>query len=150
MELDNKINVFLRRVNDTITIPKYATSGSACVDIESYCNDPVIIKPNEVKLIKTGLIVEIPKGYEGQIRTRSGLAYNNKLFVLNSPGTIDSDYRGEIGVLLMNIGDDEITINNKMRIAQLIITKYEEIKFIEKDMLTETVRNVGSFGSTGI
>lgn len=131
-------------------LPKYATDGSAGFDLKARTDEDIIVKPNEIKLIKTGLAFELPEGYEGQIRSRSGLALKNGIFVLNSPGTIDSDYRGEIGIILANFGNKDFIISDEMRIAQMIISKYEKVSLIEISDLNSTNRGTGGFGSTGI
>jgi dUTP pyrophosphatase len=128
-------------------IPTQGTTGSAGYDLKSIEN--VIIDPNERVLVKTGLILEIPNGYEGQIRSRSGLAINHGIVVLNAPGTIDSDYRGEIKVILYNMGDKSFTIEPGLRIAQLVIAPYTSCDFEETKNLNSTNRGEGGFGSTG-
>ena len=143
-------NIIIKTENNSINIPQYATIGSAGFDIRAYCEESIIIKPNETKLIPTGLFMEIPQGYEGQIRSRSGLSLNNKIVVLNSPGTIDSDYRGEIKVILHNFGKNNFVIENNMRVAQMIIVKYEKVNFIKQNELNKTNRDNGGFGSTGV
>ena len=121
------------------------------MDIRAFIPEGKIeIKPQERKLIRTGLCLEIPKGYEVQIRPRSGLALKNGITVLNSPGTIDADYRGEIGVILINLSQDRFTINNGERIAQLVIAKHEQVKWKEVTILDKTDRGDGGFGSTGV
>ena len=140
------INVINESTNDT---PALATAGSAGVDIRAYLNEKVILKPLERKLIPTGLKVEIPLGYEIQIRPRSGLAYKHGITVLNSPGTIDSDYRGEISVLLINLSNEAFEIKNGERIAQMILAKHEVPNFIQLKELSSSERGEGGFGSTG-
>ena len=132
-----------------IKLPTYQTLGSAGMDI---CADIIeqIIKPGEVAMIPTGIAISLPVGYECQVRSRSGLAAKNGIFVLNAPGTIDSDYRGEIKVILANFGKEDYCINNGDRIAQLVIAKYETIIWEELDTLDDTGRGSGGFGSTGI
>lgn len=132
--------------NDT---PAIATKGSAGVDVRAFISSPITLKPLERKLIPTGLKVEIPLGYEIQIRPRSGLAYKNGITVLNSPGTIDSDYRGEIGVLLVNLSNEPFEILSGERIAQMVLAKHELPHFTEKNSLASSERGVGGFGSTG-
>ena len=133
-----------------ISIPKYQTEGSAGVDLCAYLPDQsVVLKAGEFKLIKTGLFIQIPTGYEAQIRPRSGLAYKNGITVLNSPGTIDSDYRGEIGVILINHSKVDFEIKTGDRICQMVIAKYETIKFDIVNELTDTERSSGGFGHTG-
>ncbi len=131
-------------------LPFYASDGSAGMDVSAYLNEAVEIAPGSVSLVPTGLSIALPKGYECQVRSRSGLAAKNGIFCLNSPGTIDSDYRGEIKVILANFGKNSFTINNGDRIAQLVIAKYEKINWELTDCLPETGRAAGGFGSTGI
>ena len=141
------INIINESTNAT---PALATAGSAGVDIRAYLNEKVILNPLErKKLIHTGLKVEIPLGYEIQIRPRSGLAYKHGITVLNSPGTIDSDYRGEIGVLLINLSNEAFEIKNGERIAQMILAKHEVPNFIQLKELSSSERGEGGFGSTG-
>jgi len=130
--------------------PTYSTQYSAGLDLRADLNVSIILKPFERALVKTGLFIEIPIGYEAQIRPRSGLAIKKGLTVLNSPGTIDSDYRGEIGVVLINLSQEEVTIEDGERICQMIFAKYEQVEFINVDNITETQRGDGGFGHTGI
>lgn len=129
--------------------PKLETKGSAGADLRAFLTDTIVIKPLERKLIPTGVKIELPLGYEAQVRSRSGLALKNGIAVLNSPGTIDSDYRGDIGVILINLSKNEFTVNNGDRIAQIIITKHEFPIFNETDKLKTSDRGEGGFGSTG-
>ena len=131
-------------------LPKYETSLSAGIDLRANLDAPLILKPLERALIKTGLFIALPAGYEAQVRPRSGLAFKNGLTVLNSPGTIDADYRGEIGVILVNLSNDNFTVNDGERIAQLVVAKHEQAEFVEVDELNETSRGAGGFGSTGV
>jgi len=131
-------------------LPAYETKGSAGMDIRAFLENPMILLPGEVKLIPTGLTMELPLGYEAQIRARSGLALKYGIALANGVGTIDSDYRGELGVLLINLGKQAFEINDGDRIAQLIIAKYERITWNEKETLSETERGSGGFGHTGI
>ena len=141
-----KIKVF----NSSISIPKYETIHSAGMDIRAFIPDEDIeIKPRETKLIPTGLYFEIPMGHEVQIRPRSGLALKNGITILNSPGTIDADYRGEIKVILINHSSNEFIVTNEMRIAQMIVTQFTRVDLIEVSQLSETDRGEGGFGSTG-
>ena len=126
--------------------PKLETQGSAGADLRAFINDTIIIKPFERKLIPTGLKLELPQGYEAQVRSRSGLALKNGIAVLNSPGTIDSDYRGDIGVILINLSKDIFTVNNGDRIAQIIIAKHEFPIFIETEKLKSSDRGESGFG----
>ena len=130
-------------------IPKYATQGSAGMDIQAAIDKPIIVKPGERILIPTGFKVEIPENFEIQVRPRSGLAIKHGISVLNSPGTIDSDYRGEIGVILINHGDTDFKINPFDRIAQIVVTQIIKVNIIKNDDLSKTQRDSGGFGSTG-
>ena len=130
--------------------PQYKSAGSAGADICAFIDHPVVLKPQSTALIPTGLYVEIPNGYEAQIRPRSGLALDHGLGILNSPGTIDADYRGEIKIIIINFGKEEFIIENGMRIAQMVFAKIYRGKFIPADDLKETIRNKGGFGHTGI
>jgi len=130
--------------------PAYATMHSAGLDLKANLNEQVILKPLERKLIPTGLFLELPEGYEAQIRPRSGLALKKGLTVLNSPGTIDSDYRGEIGVILINLSNDNVIIEDGERICQMVIAKFEHIYFENTDFISETMRGEGGFGHTGV
>ena len=129
-------------------LPKYQTALSAGMDIYANIEESVTLKPLERKLISTGLLIELPQGFEAQIRPRSGLAIKNGITVLNSPGTIDADYRGEIGVILVNLSAEAFTINNGDRIAQMVIAKHETAIWEEVAELSETDRGAGGFGST--
>lgn len=139
--------VKVKLLNSIDFLPKYQTSGAAGFDIASI--EDVIIPKGKHKLVKTGLRVEFPEGYELQIRSRSGLAYKNGVFVLNSPGTIDSDYRGEIGIVLCNLGDEDFKIEKGMRIAQGILAKYSVCEFTIVEELSDTDRGSGGLGHTG-
>lgn len=131
-------------------LPKYETSLSVGVDLRANLDAPVVLKPLERALIKTGLFIALTAGYEAQVRPRSGLAFKNGLTVLNSPGTIDADYRGEIGVILVNLSNENFTVNDGERIAQLVVAKHERADFVEVEELNETSRGAGGFGSTGV
>ncbi len=130
-------------------LPAYATISSAGVDLKAFLDNPIDLKPLERKIIATGIKLALPEGYEAQIRPRSGLAAKHGISILNSPGTIDSDYRGEIGVILVNLSNQVFTINRGDRIAQLVLTKYEKINWKIIKELPETNRGIGGFGSTG-
>lgn len=132
-----------------LPLPKHETMQAAGVDLRANLSEAVVIKPMERKLIGTGLHMELPDGYEAQIRPRSGLAYKQGLTVLNSPGTIDADYRGEIKVLLVNLSNEEATINHGDRIAQMIVAPYQRIELSTTDQLSDTHRGSGGYGSTG-
>jgi len=133
-----------------LNLPKYETSGSAGMDLLAGIEENIIIKSHESKLIKTGIAIALENGYEAQIRPRSGLALKNGITVLNTPGTIDCDYRGEICVILINHGKEDFIVSKGMRIAQMVISKYEQAEIIEVSDLDETLRGKGGFGSTGV
>ncbi len=130
-------------------LPAYETMLSAGMDLRANIDKPVVLKPLERTLIKTGLFIELPEGYEAQIRPRSGLAYKHGITVLNTPGTVDADYRGEIGIILVNLSSEEFIINDGERICQMIIAKHEKAELIEVETLNETERGAGGFGHTG-
>jgi len=130
--------------------PKYATSQSAGLDLRANLTESITLRPLGRTLVKTGLFIELPEGYEAQVRPRSGLAYKKGITVLNSPGTIDSDYRGEIGVILVNLSAEEFIIENGERVAQMVISKYEQANWIEVETLEVSERGAGGFGSTGV
>jgi dUTP pyrophosphatase len=132
------------------TLPHYETIASAGMDLRANITESQILKPLERTIIKTGLFIELPIGFEAQVRPRSGLAAKKGITVLNAPGTIDADYRGEIGVILVNLSNENFTIENGERIAQLIIAKHERAEWIEVQQLSETDRGKGGFGSTGV
>ena len=129
--------------------PKLETLGSAGADLRAFTDKSITLKPFERRLIPTGIKIELPIGYEAQIRSRSGLAYKNGISVLNSPGTIDSDYRGDVGVILINLSKENFVINNGDRIAQMVVAKHEYPVFIESTELNISERGDGGFGSTG-
>ncbi|CAA0192351.1 dUTP diphosphatase [Tenacibaculum maritimum] len=131
-------------------IPAYETEGSAGMDLRANIEESITLKPLERAIIKTGLFIALPVGFEAQVRPRSGLAAKKGITVLNSPGTIDADYRGEIGVILVNLSNDNFTIQDGERIAQLIIAKHERIIWKQVEVLNETARGTGGFGSTGV
>lgn len=131
-------------------IPAYETEQSAGMDIRANLNEPITLKPLERAIIKTGLFIALPKGFEAQVRPRSGLAAKKGITVLNSPGTVDADYRGEIGVILVNLSNEDFVVNDGERVAQLVIAKHEQITWQEVDVLDETERGAGGFGSTGV
>ena len=130
-------------------LPEYSTPLSAGMDLRANISQPVALAPLERKLIPTGLYIELPAGYEAQIRPRSGLAIKKGVTVLNSPGTIDADYRGEICVILVNLSNETFVVNNGERICQMIISKHEQAEWIDVDELTPSVRGAGGFGHTG-
>jgi dUTP pyrophosphatase len=130
-------------------LPHYETEASAGMDLRANISEAVTLKPLERTIVKTGLFIELPVGYEAQVRPRSGLAAKKGITVLNAPGTIDADYRGEIGVILVNLSNEEFTIENGERVAQMVIAKHEHISWEEVETLEETTRGAGGFGSTG-
>ena len=130
-------------------LPKYETSLSAGMDLYANIEEPIVLKPMQRALVKTGLFIALPENYEAQIRPRSGLSYKKGITVLNSPGTIDADYRGEVGVILINLSDDTFKIEDGERIAQMVIAPYVKAKWSEVKELTTTKRGEGGFGSTG-
>jgi len=131
-------------------LPNYETIASAGMDLRANLVEPIELKPLERVIVKTGLFIELPIGYEAQVRPRSGLAAKKGVTVLNSPGTVDADYRGEIGVILVNLSNENFVVENGERIAQLIIAKHERAEWIAVQELTETSRGEGGFGSTGV
>ena len=143
------IKVLIKKLNQKVKIPSYKTIGSSGVDLEAFLENPIEIGPNKSALIPTGLAIAIPEDTEVQIRPRSGLAAKSSIGVLNSPGTIDSDYRGEIKVIIYNHGDADFEVNNGDRIAQMILTPVIKMELEETDKLPETLRGEDGFGSTG-
>lgn len=131
-------------------MPTYATSQSAGMDLRANLGEPVVLHPMERRLIPTGLHIALPEGYEAQVRPRSGLALKHGLTVLNAPGTIDADYRGEIGVVLINLSQEDFTVNDGERIAQLVVARYEQVEFSLVETLDETERGEGGYGHTGV
>ena len=131
------------------TLPAYETLHAAGMDLRAELETPVILKPLERQLIPTGLYIELPEGYEAQIRPRSGLAYKHGIGIVNSPGTIDADYRGEIKVLLVNLSNTNFEINTGDRIAQMVVAKHEQVLWVEVEELNETTRGAGGYGHTG-
>ncbi len=130
-------------------LPEYATPLSAGMDLRASIDEAITLKPLARCLVKTGLHIELPEGYEAQIRPRSGLAYKHGISIVNSPGTIDADYRGEIGVLLVNLSDTDFVIEDGERIAQMVIARYEQVAWEEVESLNESERGAGGFGHTG-
>lgn len=141
-----KINVINKSSHE---LPEYETMASAGLDLRANIEAPITLKPLERTIVKTGLYIELPVGFEAQVRPRSGLAAKKGITVLNAPGTIDADYRGEVGVILVNLSADPFTIENGERVAQLVVAKHERIDWNEVEVLTETARGAGGFGSTG-
>ena len=143
------MKVDIKKLSEAAVIPQYATEQSAGQDLHAVLDEPVTLRSLERKLIKTDLAIALPVGYKADVRPRSGLALKHGITVLNTPGTIDADYRGNIGVILVNLSSEPFTINNGERIAQLVISKYERVEWEEVDELSETQRGAGGFGSTG-
>ena len=131
-------------------LPHYETIASAGMDLRANITEPITLKPLERTVVKTGLFIELPVGIEAQVRPRSGLAAKKGITVLNAPGTVDADYRGEIGVILVNLSNEDFTIENGERIAQLVIAKHERAEWMQVETLSETSRGEGGFGSTGV
>ena len=143
------VKVLVKKLNSKVKLPSYKTEGSSGMDLIAFVDKPIEIKPNNSALIPTGLSIAIPEDFEVQIRPRSGLAAKSNISVLNTPGTIDSDYRGELKIILFNHSKVNFTINNNDRVAQMILTPIFKIDFEEVDNLPDTVRGSGGFGSTG-
>ena len=143
------VKILIKKINRKVITPKYKTDGSSGVDLSAFLDKEVVIKPNSSELIPTGLQVAIPEEFEIQIRPRSGLAAKESIGVLNSPGTIDSDYRGELKIILFNHSKKDFIINNGDRIAQMVLVPILKMEFEEVDSLPDTVRGQGGFGSTG-
>ena len=131
-------------------LPEYATAQSAGVDLRANLDEPVVMRPMERSLIPTGLFISLPVGFEAQVRPRSGLAIKKGITVLNTPGTIDADYRGEIGVILINLSQEDFTVNDGERIAQMVIARHEQAEWIQVETLDETERGAGGFGHSGV
>lgn len=131
-------------------LPHYETNASAGMDLRANISEPITLQPLERTIVKTGLFIELPLGYEAQVRPRSGLAAKNGITVLNAPGTVDADYRGEIGVILVNLSNEDFTIKDGERVAQLVIAKHERASWNEVNELSNTARGAGGFGSTGV
>ena len=143
------VKVLIKKLDSKVKIPEYKTSGSSGMDLMAFVETPIKIKPNTVELIPTGLSIAIPEDLEIQIRPRSGLAAKSSISVLNTPGTIDSDYRGELKIILFNHGNKDFIVNNNDRVAQMILTPVIKMELEEVDQLPETIRGSGGFGSTG-
>jgi len=133
-----------------LPLPAYATSGAAGMDVHAAVDQPLVIQPGSIALVPTGLVMAIPTGFECQVRSRSGLAARNGVFALNAPGTIDSDYRGEVKVILANISGDPFTIERGSRIAQLVVARHEQVEWRAVEAVDTTERGSGGFGSTGV
>jgi len=143
------VKVFIKKLNPSVQLPSYKTSGASGMDLMAFIEKPIELKPGKSCLVPTGLSVAFSKEYEIQIRPRSGLAAKKNISVLNTPGTIDSDYRGELKIILFNHGSENFMINNNDRIAQMVLTPIIKMKLEEKNELPETIRGEGGFGSTG-
>ena len=143
------VKVLVKRLDSKVKIPQYKTSGSSGMDLMAFVKNSIIIAPNTLELVPTGLSVAIPEDLEIQIRPRSGLAAKSKISVLNTPGTIDSDYRGELKIILFNHGNKEFVVNDNDRIAQMVLTPILKMEFEEVDQLPGSIRGSGGFGSTG-
>lgn len=143
------VKVLIKKLSSDVELPSYKTSGASGMDLMAHIKSPIIIKPKTSGLIPTGLSVAFSEEYEIQIRPRSGLAAKNNISVLNTPGTIDSDYRGELKIIIYNHGNEDFTVNNSDRIAQMILTPVVKMELQETDELPETLRGEGGFGSTG-
>jgi dUTP pyrophosphatase len=144
------VDIQILSKNENFTLPQYATEQSAGMDLSADIQENITLPAGGVKIIPTGIAISLPEGYEAQIRPRSGLAAKNSVTVLNTPGTIDADYRGEIKVIMINLSDKDFTIEPSMRIAQMVINQFTKINFSIKESLDETVRGQGGFGSTGV
>jgi dUTP pyrophosphatase len=142
-----KINI--KKLNDAAILPSYQSEGAAGMDLHACIKKPIKIGPNERTLIPTGIAIEVPVGYEAQVRARSGLAHKYGISLTNGIGTIDADYRGEVGVLLINLGEKAFIVEPNMRIAQLVLAQYEKVTWNQTNSLTETTRNESGFGSSG-
>ena len=142
------MNIRIKKLKDTAILPEYQTSGAAGADIHACLDEPVTLQPMERQRIPTGLSMSIPEGYEVQIRARSGMGLKYGVTMVNGVGTIDADYRGEVGVLLINLGHEPFVVEPGMRIAQMVLARYETITWQETNELDETVRGDGGFGST--
>ncbi|GGG23925.1 dUTP diphosphatase [Pontibacter amylolyticus] len=146
----NTTNLPVKVINQSKhVLPSYQTEHSAGMDLRANLEAPVILKPLQRALIPTGLFIELPEGHEAQIRPRSGLAYKHGISIVNSPGTIDADYRGEIKVLLVNLSDQDFVVEDGERVAQMVVARYERVTWAEAEVLTDTERGAGGYGSTG-
>lgn len=141
-----RVNIINKSSNP---LPHYATTGAAGMDLRAYISEPILLQPLQRALVPTGLFIELPDGYEAQVRPRSGLAINHGITCLNSPGTVDADYRGEIKVILINLSNETHIIQSGDRIAQMVIKPFEQVEWIEVTELKETTRSAGGFGHTG-
>lgn len=144
------MKIKIQKVQKNAQIPEYQTDGAAAVDLHACIDEPSVLKAGKTLVVPSGIAIELPEGYEAQIRGRSGLAAKNSIGLANGIGTIDSDFRGEIGVILINWGEQDFTIEPGMRIAQMVIARYERVQWQVVDSLTETARGDGKFGDTGL
>lgn len=144
------MNIHVTRLNKKAVLPEYQTTGAAAADVHACLDEPVTLAPMERRMIPTGLAIAIPTGYEVQLRARSGLSIKHGIAMVNGVGTIDSDYRGEVGVLVINLGSEPFVIEPNMRIAQMVLNKYETVAWQVVDSLDETTRGTSGFGSTGL
>ncbi|MBQ5642896.1 MAG: dUTP diphosphatase [Bacteroidaceae bacterium] len=131
-------------------LPQYSTACSAGMDLRANIDGPIVLRPFQRALVPTGLFISLPEGYEAQVRPRSGLAFKHGITVLNTPGTIDADYRGEIGVILVNLGQEDFVVNDGERIAQMVVARYEQVELLAVETLDETERGAGGFGHSGV
>ncbi len=150
--MDRDVRLLIRRKEgcEDLPLPRYMSPGASGMDVHAAVEEDLTIEPGKVVLVPTGLHIALPRGFEAQIRPRSGLALKNRLTLLNSPGTIDSDYRAEVGIILCNLGDEPFVVKRGMRIAQMVICRTEQVEIVEVDELDETDRQFGGFGSTGL
>lgn len=146
------MNVQIVRMDSAtdLPLPRYATEGAAGMDVHAAVTEPLVIERSQIVMVPTGLMIAVPRGFECQVRSRSGLAAKHGVFALNAPGTIDSDYRGEVRVILANMSSEPFTIERGMRIGQLVVAKHETVEWTEVETLEETTRGEGGFGSTGV
>lgn len=144
------MNIQVLKIRETAVLPEYQTTGAAAADVHACLDEPMILQPMERKMMPTGIALAIPNGYEVQLRARSGLSIKHGITMVNGVGTIDSDYRGEVGVLMINLGQEAFTVEPGMRIAQMVLSKCEQIEWQPVDVLDETVRGIGGYGSTGL
>ncbi len=144
------MRIQILRKSENAVIPKKMTKLAAGYDLYTSNEEIIVIEPGKLKLIPTGIAISLPEGFEAQIRPRSGLALKNSIGILNSPGTIDADYRGEIGIIVYNFGENDFEVKPNMRIAQMVIAKHETVEFVEVEKLDETERNTGGFGHSKI
>lgn len=143
------MKVEVKKVNDQAILPRYQSVGAAGMDLHACIPDSIMLQPMERRMIPTGLSVALPIGFEAQVRARSGLSIKNGITMVNGIGTVDTDYRGEVGVLIINLGQEAFEITPNMRIAQMVIARYEQVEWSEVDQLDDTVRESGGYGSTG-